>query len=254
MGPRKRKRKLTANQAKYVDELTEEVLELLLEFKFESDVAGYFLTKMRSDWRETEYELRDYPVKGFGVVFRKLESEAKVSFVEQSISPEKAVEYVGTFPLEAAAINYVFTLVELYGDLLVQRTNAKFFKGKRRHKNWHHKVYGNADTKDPAIRLKMANGFGHALLVNGRDIDSDTVLKLIELKRARNAFAHDADTGQRFEVLFRYAVDVIRDVYFLLREDRLILIATPFDDDEEQLESAREENFVLDNMDNDQGE
>lgn len=251
MGPRKRKRKLTVKQAEYVDEITERVLELLLEFKFESDVASYFLAKMRSDWRHAEYSLRDYPVKGSGIVFRNWGSEPGVSLVEQSISPEKAVEYVGAFPLEAAAINYVFTLLELYGDLVVQRTNARFFKGKGRHQNWHHKVYGDANTEDPGIRLKMANGFGDPLLVDGRNIDGDALLKLIELKRARNAFAHDADTGHRFDVLFRYALDVIREVYFLLREDRLILIAMVFDHDQEQLDSAREEKHVLDNMDND---
>lgn len=250
---RKRKRKLTAKQAQYVDELTNSVLDLLLEFKLKSDITNYLVQKAVSDWRQIEYDLdKTYPVKAQGVIFRKWEPMPGGPLVEQTITSEKAVEYLGAFPLEAAGINYVFTLVEMYGDLIVQKTNAKFFKKKRRQTNWHHKVYGDANTENHEIQIKMANGFGEPLLVDGANVDSDAVLKLVELKRARNAFAHEGDVGHRFDVLFGYAIDVICEMYFLLREDEWMLIVTPFKEDAEVFEEAREEKTIIEGMDLDE--
>jgi hypothetical protein len=151
--------------------------------------------------------------------------------------------------LEVAAINYVFTLVEIYGDMIVRKTNRKFLTNKKRFTNWHHKVHGDANAENREVQIKMAKGFGDALLVDGEDINRDVVLKLIELKRARNAFAHRGDVGHRFDVLFRYAVDIICEMYFLLRDNVEYLIVTPFREDTELFDQARRDKALLETMD-----
>lgn len=252
---RKRQRPLTFSQAVYVDDLTERVLDRLLEFKFRSDITNYVLQRAQTDWRSTEYVLRDSPVNALGVILRSYDRSPSGPLVEQKISAETASEYLGAFPLEAAAINYVFTIVELYGDMVVQRTNKKFFKGKRIHTNWHHKVYGDANTERHDVQVRMAKAFGEPLLVNGENIDSSVVLKLIELKRARNAFAHQGDERHRFDVLFGYAIDVICEMYFLLREDQSILVASPFASDldpyDDPFEEARRDKEILEEIEDD---
>jgi hypothetical protein len=199
---RKRKRKLTPLQAHYVDTWTEAILRRLLEFRLECDVANYFIENARADWRRTQDTLNiNFPVKGYGVIFRTWDPPV-TALVEQVISPEKAIDCLGAFPLQAAAINYVFTLLEIYGDLVVWKTNAKFFSKKRAYTNWHHKIHGDANTERQDIQLKLANALGEPLLVNGSEVDLSAALKLVELKRARNGFAHGADTDYRFDVLW----------------------------------------------------
>jgi hypothetical protein len=105
----KRKRPLTTKQATYVDDITEWALNLLSTFKFKSDITNYFLKKARADWQQVEYDLRESPVPAFGVIARAYEVSPTGPLVAQHLSPEEASEYFGEFPLEAAAINYIFT-------------------------------------------------------------------------------------------------------------------------------------------------
>lgn len=252
----KRKRPLTTKQAAFVDDLTDWALNLLLALKFKSDITNYFLNKARANWRQVEYDLRESPVPAFGIIVRTYEPSPIGPLVAQHLSPEKASEYFGEFPLEAAAINYIFTIIELYGDTIIRKTNREFFKKKRRHTNWHSKIYDDADTETHEVQIKMAKAFGEPLLVDGKFVDQTAVLKLIELKRARNAFAHKADESHNFEVLFRYAIDVICEIYFLLREDQPILVATPFGDnpdatDDDPFEDARDDKRIWNELDDD---
>lgn len=245
-----RKRALTLKQTEYVTDVTELFLERLLEFKFQSDITNYIIKATLTDGSLTKYGLDGvFPVKAQGIIFRRSYPSPLGSLIDQQISAELASDYLGGFPLEAAAINYVFTLLEIYGDLIVRKTNAKFFKNKRRHQNWHHRVHGDAHTEIHEVQIKMAQCFGEPFLVRGTDLDSSAVLKLIELKRARNAFAHGADTAHRFDVLFGYAIDVIKEIYFLLRQDEEMLVVTPFNENSEPFEQAREEKEMIDNMD-----
>jgi hypothetical protein len=244
-----RKRALTWNQAQYVTQLTETFVERLLEFKLQSDLTNYVIKRTVLDGVFDHFSAdTTFPIKAQGVIFRRSDQSPLGPLVDQQISSETAVDYLGGFPLEAAAINYVFTLLEMYGDLVVRKTNAKFFKNKGRRKNWHHRIYGDADTKSHEVQIKMANCFGEPFLVRGADVDGEIVLELIELKRARNAFAHGADTGHRFDVLFGYAIDIIREIYFLLRQDEQILIVTPFNEDTESFREAREDKEIIDSM------
>jgi hypothetical protein len=243
-----RKRALTAKQALYVTDLTKTFLDRLLEFKLQSDVTDYIIKTTLANGGLVKYDADlTFPVKAQGIIFRRSGQSPLGPLVDQQIGPETALEYLGGFPLEAAAINYVFTILEIYGDLIVRKTNAKFFKNKNRRQNWHHRLHGDARTEIHEVQIKMANCFGEPFLVAGANVDSGAVLKLIELKRARNAFAHGADAQHRFDVLFGYAVDVIREIYFLLRQDQEILAATPFNEDSEPFEDARQEQEIIDN-------
>jgi hypothetical protein len=238
----KRKHKIGPKQREYVQRVTRSILETMLEFKMRYDVTNYLIEKTRLDWRSIESDLyTKSPIKAKGLVFRNSENEPQsgVEFANELLPPEKIVEYLGEFPMDAAAANYIFTLLEIYGDLIVQKTNKKFFENKNRFTNWHHKVFGDAETQDRNVLVKMANGFGEPFLVAGKEIDNGVVLKLIELKRARNEFAHDADEDHRFDVLFEYAVVVIYEIYFLLCPEENMLIVDPFEGTSDELDEAR---------------
>ena len=221
--------------------MTEWALNLLLTFKFKSDITNYILNEARADWRRVEYELRGSPVPAFGVIVRNYEPSTIGPLVAQNLSPERASEYFGEFPLEAAAINYIFTIIELFGDMIVRKTNREFFKKKKLHANWHNKLYGDSDTESHEVQVKMAKAFGEPFLVDGQFVDQNVVLKLIELKQARNEFAHKADEDHSFDVLFRYAIDIVCGIYFLLREDQPILVATPFSNDYDAVDDPFED-------------
>jgi len=244
----KRKYKLGPKQRDYVEDITRSILGAMLEFKMKYDVTNYLIEKTRFDWRSIESELyTKTPIKAKGLIFRNWEDKAQpgIEFAIEHLPPELIVEYLGAFPMDAAATNYIFTLLEIYGDLVVRRTNKKFFEKKNRFTNWHHKVFGDAKTEDRNVLARMADGFGEPLLVAGKDVNAGAVLNLIELKRARNEFAHDADEDHRFDVLFEYAVAVIYEIYFLLCPDEGMLIVDPFEGTSDELDDARDEERML---------
>jgi hypothetical protein len=244
----KRKYSLGLKQHEFVADVTRSVLARLLEFKMKYEVTNYLVEKTRIDWRSIESDLyTKSPIKANGLVFRSSNDKGQpaIELAKVHLPPEKIVEYLGAFPMDAAAANYIFTLLEIYGDLVVQKTNKRFFERKNRFVNWHHKVFGDADTEDRDMLVKMAHGFGEPFLVAGEEIDKNAVLKLIELKRARNEFAHELDENHRFDVLFGYAIAVIFEIYFLLCPEENILIVDPFGGESEELDEARWDERML---------
>jgi hypothetical protein len=84
-----------------------------------------------------------------------------------------------------------------------------------RNKSWHESVKGFADLRDGVQVTGARAAFGKHLNVTADDVPELAARRMVELKRARNAFAHDADNAMQFDGFLERALAVVCHIAFL---------------------------------------
>jgi hypothetical protein len=229
-------KKLKPAQRARVSSFTEDTLKRLLEFKVSCDVIRLLVSDAESQYRYFEDRLHvGYPVRGAGV--RALRSAMDMKFElsmvdDQDLEPSLAVTKLGEFPLEAAAASYIFTILERHGDALVSIANRGYFRssGVPRFASWHHLVFGDADIGKPEVLTDMRKRYGKPFLQSSSTVRFRSVANLVELKRLRNAYAHDLESSINLDEYFRLIISIVCDLEFMLVPESVLVKEFPFYD------------------------
>jgi hypothetical protein len=245
-------RKLGIRQREGVYAATEALLDRLLQFKLAYETTSYLLQRARSSWEKVGHEFElGIPTEATGIIADRnsLEEESHTRFeFRDRVASDTVFLSLSDMPLESAAISYVFTQLELYGDFVVMAVNRKFFTRKKHAKNWHSGIHGNANIKDAGKLLKMRSALATPFRMEAGDIPLFTVAQVIELKRVRNEFAHGGRSNASFNVLFSYAVDLICQIHFWVLNDEEMIIRWPFRDWSEKVDDAKETDAMIKEM------
>ena len=153
----------------------------------------YMLDKANDNWSETEIELEtlDYPIQPEKYIFSpSVVTNFKINKETFPIASFDTTDnVVGTpFPLEAMMFLYCFTLIENYGNYLVDEVNPTFFKDEY-NKKWHGKIHPdkNGVFNIPVIKNDVAS----MLKIQPSIINNKFLETLNEIRNRRNQLAHE---------------------------------------------------------------
>lgn len=226
--------RLTKKQVEAIHELTQSTLHLQLSFRVSFRAADYLHEDARVNWRELRDRLHNgYPVKGVGLkatpanLKRLDEEDGGFLHLDEDLNPEDASDELPSFPYEAASAAYAFTLLEGYGNDLAEIVNPGYVE---RRKAWHHAVYGDADLTKTGDLQKAKAGFTKPFSRKAADAKRYAVQRLVDLKRERNAFMHDAEANIDFEDFHGKILGTIAALHFLVLPSEKELSAYPYFD------------------------
>lgn len=226
--------RLNKKQILAIDELTNLTLKAQLEFRVGFRTADYLHENANRNWRELREQLHNgYPVKGVGI--KATHSNLKVLDAEdngflhlnEDLDPDDASGELPNFPYAAASAAYSFTLLEGYGNALVEIVNPGYLKARQA---WHHAVYGDMDLKTSAQVKKAKEGFAKPFKRDHSKAKKYVVKRLIYLKRIRNAFMHHAETCVDFQDFHDSVLGIIASLYFLVLPAKKSLSLYPYQD------------------------
>ncbi|HME27197.1 MAG TPA: hypothetical protein VKI44_38725 [Acetobacteraceae bacterium] len=140
--------------------------------------------------------------------------------------------YINQFPLEAAAASYVFTLIEVFGNKVAKLVNPNSLD---RNKAWHEDVRGFANLGDSMQLVKAREAFGKHFKATVDDVPELAARRMVDLKRARNAFAHDGEQETGFNEFLEDALGVVCHIAFLTTNENRISVY-PWEDHLETFE------------------
>ncbi|UUO27692.1 MULTISPECIES: hypothetical protein [Bradyrhizobium] len=231
---------------------TEILLDRLVQFKLAYETTSFLLQRAKASWASVENEFEaGAPTEATGIVANRdsLQEESHRRFeIRSRVGSDTVFSSLSDMPLEPAAISYVFTQLELYGDFVVSVINKSFFAARNSPKNWHSRIHGDTDIRDAAKLLRMRSALAAPFRMEVDDIPMFTVAEVIELKRVRNEFAHEGRSSANFDVLFSYAADLICQIHFWVLDDEEMIIRWPFRDESEEVDDARELNAMIKEM------
>ena len=175
----------------------------------------YMLDKANDNWSETEIELEtlDYPIQPEKYIFSpSVVTNFKINKESFPIASFDTTDnVVGTpFPLEAMMFLYCFTLLENYGNYLVDEINPTFFKDEY-NKKWHSKIHsdGNGDFNINDIRNDVAS----MLKIQSKIINNKFLETLNELRNRRNQLAHENSYSKK--MLYKDIYNILISMYSL---------------------------------------
>jgi hypothetical protein len=212
-----------------VFELTVATLSEMLIFKTTVDIQAYMSKRHASAFREFEAETAvNQEFDGAGILatrenIAKLPVRHEQGFFHDDVpmGSHEVGAYIDDFPLEAAAASYVFTLVEVFGNKVAEMVSLGSID---RNKAWHEDVKGFADMRDSVQLRKAREAFGKHFLTNVDDVPELAAQRMVELKRYRNAFAHDGETYIGFALFLEYALAVVCHIAFLTTDAKRISV------------------------------
>ncbi|WP_139362070.1 hypothetical protein [Hymenobacter sp. CRA2] len=170
-----------------------------IKLKLGLDIYEYIINDKNSNFVNFEAELDvDYPIKGTEVrfsaeIFSKWRNpynndlivDTQKDLASTDITSELSAE---PFRHKEMIFIYLFTLLEDFGNSLVEKVNNTYYTGVIQDgKSWHSKVNKHAknDGRD------LVAGFGLPFNLQRSDIDEKFVDLLYELKQKRNSIAHE---------------------------------------------------------------
>lgn len=205
---------------------TVSALHGLLEFKTIYDIQAYLTDRHGRDFRGFEEDTSDQVFAGVGVLADRANilvvdpfGDADFYHADVPMGSHETGAYIMAFPLAAASASYVFTLIENYGDEIADLVSA----GSRdRNKAWHEDLRGFADLRDPVQLTKARAAFAKHFAADPADVPELAARRIVGLKAARNAFAHDGDRSIAFDSFFQDALAIVCHIAFLTtRADRI---------------------------------
>jgi hypothetical protein len=204
-------------------QLTVSTLKEILTFKTTVDIQKYMSERHARDFREFEYETSiNQEFDGAGILAtREGIAIKRHEFFHDNVplGSHEVGAYIDQFPLEAAAASYVFTLIEVFGDSVAAIVSPNSLD---RNKAWHEDVKGFADLRDGVQLRKAREAFSKHFKATAEDVPELAVRRMVELKRARNAFAHDGEGKISFAQFLEDALAVVCHIAFLTTgEDRI---------------------------------
>jgi hypothetical protein len=171
-------------------------------------------------WRELEDRLHeDYRIKGVGIKASrknlKTVDEYHGGFLhtDEALFPGEVPSELQSFPYRAAAAAYSFTILEGYGDEIVNLVNPGYLKARQA---WHHGVYGDANFQDKQAIAKARKGFCTPFGVQPSRIPLYAVKRLVDIKAIRNEFAHEGSASVDFNEFFANVTGTVASIFFAL--------------------------------------
>lgn len=212
---------LSAETREEIRTLAQETLYQVLHFARSKDVAEFVLRRMASHQHEFEHELhQSYPLKTRRVVATpstvkkwSRHNDSILHFVD-ALAPEDLTPELVTFPLDAAAIVYLYSLLEQYGDNLAKLIDPDQL-GHR--KSWHVGLHSGANMTDPAVQRKLRSELATIFNCSTKDVSFEVLGAFVELKQLRNNIVHKRvlAIALPFNKIASYAVAIISHLYFL---------------------------------------
>ena len=225
---------LALKQSRAIRELTQSALKAQLSFRVGFRAAAYLHEDAQVNWREFRDRLHDgYPVKGVGIKASRSNlhvieaDDGGFLHLNEDLNPGDASDELPFFPYQAASAAYAFTLLEGYGNDLADIVNPGYVSGRRA---WHHGVYGDADLSSVAELKKAKVGFTKPFNRAESEAEPFAVERLVDLKRDRNAFMHDADERIDFEEFHGKILGTIAALHFLVMPTSKVLSVYPYFD------------------------
>jgi hypothetical protein len=209
-----------------VIKLTLSTLKTLLEFKTVYDIQAYMTDRHGRDFRSFEEETADQVFVGAGVLATRDNivaidefGDAEFCHWDVPMGSHETGAYIMGFPLAAASASYVFTLIEGFGDDIADLVSPGT---RNRNKAWHEDVKGYADLSNPAQVTKARKAFAKHFAADPADVPELAARRIVGLKAARNAFAHDGDGSIKFDRFLQDSLAIVCHIAFLTTgEDRI---------------------------------
>jgi hypothetical protein len=226
--------RLNQRQKALIQELTTTALYRLLTFHVSFSSLAYVHDQATDNWRELEEELHQgYPIRGAGILatrrnLRIIDANyGGFLHTDEDLYPSEVPAELQAFPYDAASAAYAFTLLEGYGDDVLDIVNPE---ARKRRQAWHHAVYGDADLRVPAQLAKAKKGFANAFGKNPKNVPRYTIARLVKIKAERNQFMHEGTSGIRFSEFYGMVLATVASVYFLVLPSESSLSAYPYED------------------------
>jgi hypothetical protein len=227
--------RLTNQKKEQVDRIIRKGIDAVLRFKVAYDLRAHLANKTAHQWSSVAAELHNnYPIRGMGVLAdctalsvadRQLRGQVIVDDV--GLAPEQAVDEVGAYPVEAAALAYIFSVLEVAGDDLVEVLKPGSLRARQ---SWHFPVHGDIARNDrraiAVAKRKVAAVFG----ASARRWSSRSIQRLAWLKAQRNAYAHDLSTYVDFEQSIDFVLSLFVQLAWMADPSRRPLKVYPFED------------------------
>lgn len=226
-------------------DIKERILSFLteiLEFEFSYKVQLYIREKIEADPDpfESEQSINGGPVKGAGVIasMANIESwsERNETLIigDLLVDPVKSSEAVSFFPLDSVSIVYIYSLLEAYGNDIVEHLGSN--PSTNRFKAWHSGVHADADLDDPAKVQSMKKSFCHSFGFKTESVTDTFIESLVRLKLERNKIVHQLEHSLNFSACFQHVVFIACCIYFLASNDHGELKLFPWTDFEGKFE------------------
>lgn len=212
--------RLTVKQKNTILSRTEDVLNTLLSFNTAYRAAILLHDDASTRWRDFEERLHiDYPIKGLGVkATRNNLQEVRADIggflhSEEDLFPGDVTNEMWLFPYQAASAAYVFTLLEGYGDDIVNLINPGYLGARQA---WHHGIYGDANLSEAAQVRKAKEGFAKPFKLSFTKIPKYVVGRLVNLKAIRNEFMHEGHSSVDFPDFLANIIGTVCFIQFTL--------------------------------------
>lgn len=222
--------RITKTQRIGIHTKTKSVLNRLLTFYVSFSSLEYIYRTATSDWRELEEQLHnDYPIKGAGVKATRnnLKSCCDFMHMEEDLYPGEVPAELQSYPYQEASAAYIFTLLEGYGDDIVELINPGHLKVRQA---WHHGVYGDANLKDKIALARAKEGFTKPFKCAPNKVSRFAVQRLVKIKAIRNEFMHEGSANVNFNDFLANVVGTVASIYFMLLPTETELSVYPYDD------------------------
>lgn len=226
--------RITIEQQARIREITMATLRDFLTFHISHKAIDFIHEESTDDWSSFEDRLHnDYSIKGVGVIASRnnlkiIDAEdGGFLYLEEDLYPGEVSAELLSYPYVAASSSYLFTMLELYGDQLVNIVNPNYL---RKHQAWHHGVYGDMSLKTKVERDNARKRFSKPFGRKQSSIPLYAVKRLIKLKKQRNIFIHEGQSEMEFNSFFANIIATVLSVYFLLAQNNNEIKLYPYYD------------------------
>jgi hypothetical protein len=226
---------LSQTRKREIKSLTTDAIKRLLELGVSHNLFAHVIDENRSDWRSLQDRLHvNYPIEGVGVFATKKNLEKTYAELggflhdEQPLAPEEIIYLLGTFPLHASSAVYAFTLLEEYGNGIVNIVNPGYLSRPR--SAWHHAVYRDGSLKGRSQIRKARKAFAAAFGKSERHVHEFAAKRLIAIKDARNQFVHEGYSEIDFSSFLAEVIGTVCYIHFLCVPSEKNLKVYPWSD------------------------
>ena len=191
-------------------------------------IQRHILEKTEGNFREFEAEAAvNLSIKGTGVIAKRDDVCKQDFFLDNiGLGSYELAAYINSFPLEAAAASYLFTMLEVFGNDVAEVISHGHIA---RNKAWHEDIKGFADMRDSVQVQKAREAFARHFAASANGVPEVAARRIVKLKYERNRFAHDGSLQVSFDSFIRDTVAILCHIVFLTTDvDRISVY--PWDD------------------------
>jgi hypothetical protein len=226
--------KISKKDRREISSLTKETLDTLLKLHVSCRAINFAHERLFNEWRNfVELLHQNYPIKGTGIVATKTNLRVNDAedggFIHMDVDllPDEIIAEMQSFPQDAASAAYVFTLLEDFGDRLVDIVNPGILQARQA---WHAAVNADLNLKKVGDRKKARSRLAKIFAKNEKLISRDFLVRLQRIKILRNEFMHEGNPDINFDKFLYDALAIASFLYFLILPMGNCLSRYPFSD------------------------